>query len=134
MKLAEIGPVLFVFTFIVGFWAAPIRFVSTGSGSGALTGGNNFCAISDYSSTYFEELSRWSCTFDTESQALDYFESLPRSNTIIRQTDSYLLLLIQNPTDGYYCSIRRDGRFITNICSHSLKHVTQFERQFMSSY
>ena len=132
MKLGALGPVLLVFTFIVGLWTAPIRFTPVGSGSGALTGGHNECRISNYSSDYFEMLSRWSCSFDTESQAIDYFELAARSNAIILQTNSYVLGRIDDlGGDHLYYLTRRDGRFVTNLTSHSLKHIVEYERQFL---
>ena len=130
MKFNGFRPVLFVITFMIGFWVAPIRFTSIVTGSGALTGGNNSCRFSIYSSDYFEELSRWSCAFESESLALEYFESLSPANRIILENDSYLLFQIAEPRGDFYCSSRHDGRIIINICSHSIKHILEYERQF----
>ena len=133
MKLAHIGPLIFILTFIIGFWSAPVRFVPIRWGPGALTGGHNVCRFSDYTADRLGILSRWSCTFDNESQALNYFESLMSSNNVIVQTDSYVLVQIRDMGGDYYCSTRRDGRFITNVTSRSLKHIAEYERRFLSA-
>src|SRR5690349_11053872 len=129
MSLQYLRPVLFVFTFIVGFWAAPIRFDWINGGVGALTGGHNACKFSVYSSTYLEQLSQWSCTFENESQARDYLETLSPANPTLQKSESYVLIRIAARGERYYCSSRLDGRFVTNICSGSLRHVKAYERQ-----
>ena len=127
MNLRYVGPVLFAFTFIVGFAIAPVHFKVIRSGSGALTGGHNSCTFSVYSSTHLEDLSRWSCAFEEESQAREYFETVSIGNTFIERSESYELLRIKEPAGDYYCSTRRAGRFITNLCSHSLRNMKEFE-------
>ena len=131
MKVAYIRPFFFAFTFILGFWASPIGFHSINSGVGALTGGHNSCEFSVYSSTYLEELSSWSCAFEKESQARDYFNTLSPANMTLEKSESYVLIKIKEPQGDYYCSSQRDGRFITNVCSHSMMHIKAYERRFL---
>ena len=131
MKRHFIGFILSLLAFSLGFWLAPIRFTSEGVGSGALTrDGNNFCSFSVHSSTHFERLSSWSCTFDEEADAHDYFESLIRNNITISNSDSHIVVKSEEDSGDYFCSSRIEGRFILNNCSHSLDHITEYERQF----
>ena len=131
MKLHYFRPAVFVFTFILGFLVAPTQFRSIGNGLGALTGGHNSCNFTVYSSTNLEELSRWSCSFEEESQARDYFDTLSPANATIEKSDSYVFIRIKEPMGDYFCSSRRDGRFITNVCSHSIRDIKSYERHFL---
>ena len=96
-------------------------------GVGALTGGHNTCMFSVFRSTYLEEVSRWSCAFEEESQARDYFDTLSPANKTLERTDSYVLIKIKEPQGDYYCSSTRDGKFITNVCSRAIRSVKAYE-------
>ena len=132
MKRHFAGWIISLIAFSMGFWLSPIRFISEGVGSGALTrDGNNFCSFSVHSSTHFERLSAWSCTFDEAVDARDYFKSLGSNNIIVSSSDSHMVVKLEEDSGDCFCSLRIDDRFILNNCSHSLDHITEYERQFL---
>jgi hypothetical protein len=133
MKRQLLGVLVAVVTFWGAFRLAPIRFVSTGVGNGLTWDLKNPCSFSTYSSTYFEKLSYWGCSFENKDRAREYFRATIAKYDPILVEESRTVVRFPTPDDRTgYCVFKLDGRFRREVCSLSLEHVLEFERQFLS--
>lgn len=115
--------------FAVGIWFAPIRFISQGVGSGSV-GPGSFCSFSVYFSSKFERVSFWSCSFNDNSAESQFMERVKTSDKIISSNAERILVEYDSPVHEY-CSYWNDVDRVLSICSTSLRHVNEFERQFI---
>lgn len=122
-----LGFVVAALTFSVAFLSTPIGFVNEGVGSGTLEGSDSFCSFSVHRSTYFESVTFWSCVFDEDSRASEYFDSIAFKNVPISRGKSHYVIKY----DEIHCSTELRGRNMLIVCSPSLRHVIEFERQFI---
>jgi hypothetical protein len=125
--LLRIG--LFILTFAVGFLFAPIRFISLGVGSGSV-GPESHCSFSLYYSTHFEQVSSWSCSFDSSISQNQFINRIKADGSLVSSNAKGMLLEHDVPEHGY-CSYWIDQNGTRSICSRSLRHVTALERQFI---
>lgn len=133
MKRQLLGALAAVLTFSAAFLVAPIRFVATGVGGGVTADLQTPCSFSTYSSTYFEKLSDWGCSFDDEDRAKEYFKATIEKYHPIFVEENRAVVSFPAPYGGTgYCLYKRYGRFRSEVCSLSLGHILEFERQFLS--
>ena len=115
-------------TFLVGVAVAPTRFTSRGVGSGT-AGNGSFCSIGLYSSTWFERVGFWSCSFDNEVLAEEQFNKCKAESAVISAEETRILTEHNFPEVHYYCLSLLDNRSVLQICAESQSLIREFERQ-----
>ncbi len=129
MRVHILGLCLAVFTFFVGFLISPIRFVKDGVGSGMISGHEFPCSVAAFSSTHLQQVVHWSCSFENERLAADHFSVTTEKYAIISKSNTrFVVSFSANELTGY-CVLRLDGSRRNDICSSSLKHILEFEKQ-----
>lgn len=128
MKRHVIGIAFFIGTILLGFGVAPIRFIREGVGSGTV-GGESFCSYSVYSSTQFGRVSSWSCGFEDSLNAEKYFKAVESKSEIISTGVNQILVKNKTVEANYFCRMYVEKNLVLDICSDSLKHLTEFEKQ-----
>jgi hypothetical protein len=129
MKRVLLGSCVLILTFALGFGLAPLRFINEAVGHGSV-GVDSSCSFSIYSSTYFERVAAWSCSFEGESQARQFMNERKANGKTISDDSKRVLVEYDDPEHGF-CSHWIDQGQILIICSSSLNHVTKFEQQFV---
>lgn len=140
MKKHLLGILILLITFGIGFLFSPIRFSVFAVGSGYHGG------FTAFESTDFVKLSLTKEPYESVDEANNSFEEHKREseeivilgkhydfiyrNVLVSENDR---VLVFNRTEvGYksYCSIRKYENRIYEICSESLWHILEFEKQY----
>jgi len=129
MKRIFLGLCILICTFSVGFVWAPLRFINEGVGS-AFAGSGSFCSFGMYSSTQFERVESWSCSFEDYATEQQYLTEVKSQGKVISDDNEQILVQISAPESGY-CSNRINEDIVASVCSKSLRHVVEFERQYL---
>ena len=127
-------------TFIMGVVISPIRFKETGIGCGRMPGGGGF-SVTSYSSSYFVRL--WSSSagyssaekaneaFQTQAKdAIEVIEQTPKFDKAGQRVGERALAIFSNQEgdERIVCVFWTDKRLVCSICSPSLMHVLDFEK------
>lgn len=131
MKKHLLGILILIIAFVAGFLVSPIRFTSFAVGQ------TNRGWFTAYSSTYFVKLFLGGEKCETTEEAKVVFESRLKlySEWVERQENLKLeenraVIKIQITDLGQqFCVIRNEKSMIYDICSASLEHVLEFEKQ-----
>ncbi len=131
MKKHLLGTLIFLIAFIVSFLASPIHFTSFAGGSGY-----NF-SFTSYESTYFVKLSLSGETYETAEETKEAFESRINlyseeieKQEILKLEENRAIITFQSKIYGQgSCAIRKEKIMLYHICSTSLRHVLEFEKQ-----
>lgn len=136
MKKHISGLLILLLTFTVGLLASPIRFDSLGTGHGATKDGGGYW-FAPYESTYFVKLIHEGENYNSSERAQEIFKArLAEPLTEVVEQDildlseirAVIFFKKRGNVQGY-CSIRVEEKGLRNICSTSLRHVLEFERQ-----
>jgi hypothetical protein len=128
VKKHLLGIFVFICTFFVGFWWAPLRFSNQGVGHGAVGTGSH-CSFSIYSSTQLQQVSFWFCSFDDRFGRDQFMNRLKTAEKPISSSRDRILIEYDSPEHGY-CAYRIDTHGVLIICSASFNHLNEFEQQF----
>lgn len=139
MKKHFLGTLILVTTFAIGLALSPIRFNGTVMGHGMVDdNGIGSYWIHGYESMYFVKLSNEGENYKTVEKAREFFEKRiikPSSEeiseqTLIQRSDNRAVIhLITKSKSQGYCVIRLKDNLLESICSTSLWHVLDFEKQ-----
>jgi hypothetical protein len=133
MKKHLLGTLIFLAAFFIGFFASPIRFSAFADGSG-MRGG-----FTAYSSTYFVKLNLGRQPYDTAEEAdaafneqVEHYSKLVWNQKVLEAEENRALISFETEWFGLgYCVLRKEKTRVYTICSVSLGHVLEFERQFL---
>jgi len=139
MKRHLLGILITLVAFSLGLFASPIRFDCVGMGHGDVDdNGVGSYWIHSYKSMYFVSLSHEGENYRTSERARAVFEkraAKPESEeiveqSILEQTEDRIIISVQtkNNLQGY-CVIKTEENNLHSICSSSLQHTLEFEKQ-----
>ena len=139
MKKHLLGILIALIAFLFGLFASPIRFdcVSMGHGNVDDNGIGSYW-IHGYKSMYFIDVSHEGENYTTSERVKEVFEKRivrPESKeivgqTILEQIEYRVIVSLQTKSNLQgYCIIKTEGNTLHSICSSSLWHVLEFERQ-----
>jgi hypothetical protein len=140
MKRHLLGFFVACLAFSGSFYVSPIRFTMVAMGHGYSTDGADWCSYYPHVSTYFVPLSTSMCNYGTNEAAINNVNKKAREAAEIiepareikfgGETKIYraVILLREGERQGF-CIIRADKEWVTDICSPSLRHVSEFESQ-----
>lgn len=139
MKKHFLKFLILIATFTLGLVLSPIRFDGTGMGHGMVDdNGIGSYWIHGYKSMYFVSLSNEGENFKTSERAIEVFKQRlqkPEVEEISHQevlepseTRAIIHFQRRDNLEGY-CVLRVEKNSLQNICSTSLWHVLDFERQ-----
>ncbi len=125
--------------FAFGLVLSPIRFDAIGMGHGDVDdNGVGSYWIHSYESMYFVKLSNEGENYKTSEKAKEIFEkriAKPTSEEIVEQTlveESKNRAIISVKTKRNlqgYCVLKLERNVLESICSSSLRHILEFEKQ-----
>lgn len=135
MRKHILGILLLIITFGIGFWASPIRFSSFAVGSSEHGG---YIA---FESTDFVKLSLTTGRFENSREAKESFENLKKrfsnfidyKQSIIDTEENRVILSLEEENYGQgFCIVKKENYKLYEICSTSLWHSIEFEKQYFS--
>jgi len=126
-----LGTLIFLVAFFTGFLASPVRFSSFAVGSG-LHGG-----FTAYVSTYFEKVNCEREPYETTEEVdaafnerINLLSKYVKSQQILELKENRAVIIFQTDyISNGYCVIRKRNMMLYNICSTSLWHAVEFEKQ-----
>src|SRR5436190_454906 len=91
MKRHLLGLCFFLISLVGGFVASPIRFSETGRGHGSTADLQTPCYVVAFRSTWLQDVTFWSCTFDDEQRAYDDWRFAGTKYSIISESEGRYL-------------------------------------------
>lgn len=133
MKKHFWGTLIFLVAFFIGFFASPIRFSAFASGSG-MRGG-----FTAYSSTYFVKLAVGRQPYETALEAdaafkeqVELLSEFVWHQKILESSADRAVISFETEHFGRgFCVLRKEKTRVYDICSVSLGHAVEFERQYL---
>lgn len=138
MKRHLLGIIFLIVAFSFGLIMSPIRFDGTAMGHGYVKDGDGSYWIHGFKSMYFVGLSDEGEQYETAEKTKEIFERRlikAESEEILSQKvleKSEMRAIIQFQTKDNlqgYCIYRIEEYGLRNICSTSLWHILEFEKQ-----
>jgi hypothetical protein len=131
MKKHLFEPLIFLVAFLIGFLASPVRFTVFAVGSG-LHGG-----FTSYQSTYFvrvacerEPYEEWENIDQAFQERVNLYSEYVENQQVLELSENRAVITFRADYSGQsYCIIRKKKRMLYNICSSSLWHAVEFEKQ-----
>ncbi len=122
---------MLLITFFMGFLASPIRF------TGFAVGQTHRGWFTAYESTYFVKLNLSGENYDKSEEAKEAFESRIKlyseyveKQEILKLEENRAIITFQTKDYGQgFCTIRKEKIRLYIICSTSLRHILEFEKQ-----
>lgn len=126
-------------TFIIGVVLSPIRFYEAGIGCGRMPDGHGY-SIRGYRSSYFVKLWVEHAGYSSAEKANEVFQRLVKEGIeVIERTPKFdregqkvgeRMVIISSPDQNgrYACVLWTDKTILNAICSSSLMHVLEFEK------
>ena len=138
MKRHFLGFSTFIIFFSVGLLCSPIRFELTMMAHGAVKDGGGFYWLYKYRSMYFIDLFNEGGKYESNEKAKEIMKNRvenPLSDEIVKQdilkqSEERIIIHFQtkDKLEGYCIfTVENDG--LDNICSTSLWHILEFEKQ-----
>ncbi len=131
MKKHLLGTLIFLVAFFIGFFASPIRFTEYERGSG-MRGG-----FITYESTYFVKVCLGIQPYDTPEEAdaafkeqVGRFSEFIWDQEILESSADRAVISFETEYFGRaFCVLRKGKTRVYDICSVSLGHALEFEKQ-----
>ena len=125
---------IFLVAFSIGFIASPIRFSEFAMGSG-MRGG-----YTAYSSTYFKKVGFGYQPYETIEEAdeafgeqVKLFSEYVWNQKVLETGETRAIISFEAEYSGLgFCVLRKEKTYVYTICSTSLGHVREFEKQKFS--
>lgn len=130
--------IFFLFAFATGLILSPIHFKGTAIGHGIVKDGGDFYWIRGFKSMYFIGLSHEGEQYESTNKAkkilvkrLVKVESEDvKSQEVLEQNDTRAIIHFERKDKSQgYCIFRVEDSGLRNICSTSLWHILEFEKQ-----
>ncbi len=131
MKKHVLGILIFVITFGIAFLVSPIRFSSFAFGSDEHGG------FTAYESTDFVKLTSTTERYETSKEAMEAFENHIKqyskhieNQETVRLEENRAIITFQTEYFGQgFCLIKKEDYKLYDMCSTSLSHILEFEKQ-----
>lgn len=140
MKIHLLGFCIALLTFFGSFYFSPILFFGIGIGHGATTDGSDWCNFYPHVSNHFVQLYATSCDYHTTEQAVnninkkvtnafEIVESIKEIEMKDGKKVQRAVIILQENDLRNFCIIKAHKNWVDDICSPSLRHIIEFERQ-----
>ena len=138
MKRHAFGFCIALLAFFGSFYVSPIRFFNVAIGRGYNLNGSDKCSYLSTKSNHLIRLYASSCDYKTSERAVESvnknlneaIDIIEPAEKIKNRADSQRAVFVRRENDSrYFCLVRANENWVTDVCSPSLRHVLEFERQ-----